>query len=165
MNAGKAKEVAAWLNGLDNKTVRNVRPVKVIIPYKGKEQTFYGARYQRVGHYTESMDGVRQGRYKAGDEYTDEMFYLLGDLPVTYKKKIRVAGFWEQRIVYNIPGDTGDWYVNGYWKQTEKNAGFAHHHPFGNNFGLSRWDHEGLKQRIDHYESQRERISIVVEAL
>lgn len=167
MNGTKAVELAGWLNGLGNDRVRDAVPVTVAITYKGKTETFYGARYTWVGQYTENMDGVRSGKYKVGDEYTKQVFYMLGLEPKTAKRKIRVAGFWEHRIIFNLPNDDGDWYFGGGFVKNADNAEYHKHHPFGSNWSLTRWPHEDIG-RIDQYDASDDkhiRLAIVVAAL
>lgn len=167
MNADKARELCVWLNGLGNNRARDAVPVTLTITYKGKTETFYGARYTWVGQYTEGMDGVRSGKYKAGDEYTKQEFYMLGNEPKTAKRKIRVAGYWEHRIIYNIPGDDGDWYYGGGWQKATDNAEYHKWHPLGSHWSLTRWPHETIG-RIDQYDSSDDkhiRLAITVATL
>jgi hypothetical protein len=167
MNADTARKVCDWLNGLGPNRVRDAVPVTVSITYKGKTETFYGARYLWVGQYTAEMQGVRDGKYKVGDEYTKQVFYMLGLEPKTAKRKIRVAGYWEHRIIFNLPNDEGDWYFGGGFVKTADNAQYHEHHPFGSNWSLTRWPHETIG-RIDQYDSSDDkhiRLPIVVESI
>lgn len=155
MNAETALKMAEHYGKLAN--IRNCRPVKVTITYKGKAETFYGIRYTSVGQYTRDMMACTHRGVEPGTEYTSERFEFASDkLPRSYKPKIRVAGHWEQRIVYRIEGDPHYWYVSGYM-QTEINPEVAQYHPFGKSFRLGQWTHKP--------EEGREHLPITVEYL
>jgi len=163
-NASTARKLCDWLNGLGPDRVRDAQPVTVSITYKGKTETFYAARYTWVGQYTASMTCVQDGRYKTGEEYTTQVFYVLGLEPRTAKLKIKVAGFWEHRIVYNLPDDDSDWYLSGWFVPTRENVQHHEFHPFGAYWSLGRWPHESIG-RIDQYDSSRTRLPIVVKPI
>ncbi len=135
MNESKAKELCAWLNGL-GKHIRDARPVKVSI--NGTD--YYGARYTAVNQYTEGMRIVQEGKVKAGDEYTDDRFYLLGKRPLKIKN----------RASFCFPYDGAEWYIGGgyYGGGDEQHKQY---HPFGIYFSVHKWDvPDGTK--IDTYE-------------
>lgn len=159
-DADAARRVAAHFAAMPN--IREARPVKVSITYKGKTEIYFGMRYLDVGHYRSDMMACTNGDKKPGDEYTSDRFYLLADkTPASYKPKVREAGCWVQKILYRVPGDGCDWYVSSYMDQPITPE-IAQYHPFGPTFMLGKWDHQ---DPIDQYGPRRERLPIQVEYL
>jgi hypothetical protein len=64
-------------------------------------------------------------------------------------RKTLVAGQWENKCVYLMPGDKRDWFVAGFIDPVP--AHYSTFHPFGANFILSPWDETHGK--IDAYDS------------
>lgn len=122
-----ANQVADWLRTLPN--ARDVRPVSVTI---GK-QTWPGARYTSVNHYSASMQAVLDGRKKVNEEYTQVAIFLAGPLPKRRKKGTC------------FPFDGQEWYIACYYEGTDANE----FHPFGATFILMPWTHE---EKIDKHE-------------
>jgi len=148
----QTRKLVEWLNGLPN--IRNAVPVKFTIGTK-KPQVFFGARYEAVSHYMPTERHVTDGGKKAGDEYTEVRFYLLGNRP-----KTRRANTAYQQ------GDGFDWFVAGWWAG-DKLGRFKEYHPFGPYFGIHKWNHElPWMHRIDTYEPHTyDRQPFVVELL
>jgi hypothetical protein len=125
--------------------LRDVRPVRLTIPYKGRETTHAGIRYVAVGHYTADMMACQRGEQTPGGEYTSESMLFLGDLPPSYKKKVKLPGlpYAEAKFYYVVPGEPGHWYVSHYitteglrdFRSREPEAADSLH-PFGHSWGM-----------------------------
>jgi len=153
MTAQQAKDCVAWLNGLNR--FHNIQPVMVVFTFRGKDYTYYGARYERRETYNERHPAVERGDRVAGAEYFEPCFYLLGRRAAFMQERVRSFGDSVSKYDYNFPGDDGDWYSSCYWEGGTNKE----YHPFGRNFMLSRWPHEDLGRRIDHYDAKkRERV-------
>lgn len=150
-----AQDVVEWLKTINS--LKNIAPIRVGITYKNNVETFNGASYILVSHYTKDMDGVIRGQYKAGQEYEKKVLYLLGPKPECAKKvKMGAGGFYESSVVYKNADDPFDWYVSSWYDINEVN----NYHPFGRFFMMSRWD---LSEPIDHYETvKRERATLSI---
>lgn len=129
------------------------------------EQTFEAARYVSTLQYDKRMDAVIRGEHKAGDEYSNMYFYLVGERPKKLKEQKRVlGGLYESKYKMTLPDDDGDWHVACYIDEEQIEPQFEPYHPFGANFILCRWPHEKFGQRIDHYDTEkRERLPVEVQ--
>lgn len=106
--------------------------------------------------------GKRPEVYRGASFFHNEpRILLVGDAPRSFRKKVRVGGFWEAKFCYRTAGDEGDWYVTSHFVPTEKNAAYHKFHPFGANFILGRWPHEKIGP-IDKY-CLRERAVFTIE--
>lgn len=112
--------------------VKNVSACRVTI---GK-QAWEGARYTQVHKYTSDMQGVQDGRFKAGDEYERVAIYLIGKRPDLKR--------------HCFPFDGHDWYIACHTDPSKPIAPeHQQYHPFGHSFVLMPWD---LPNSIDQYE-------------
>jgi hypothetical protein len=158
-----ARRMARWLRGLGH---TQATPVAVLIERKKFREIYYGARYVFTGTYEAGMLAVADGRVSAGDTWTSARIELAGKKPRTCVRNRQG----EQKIVYTIAGDVGDWYVSHWYERGDGwdrlNRELKKYHPFGPNFGLTRWDHEELGDRIDrHRDKPAERLRIEVEEI
>src|SRR4051812_48726068 len=103
------KSLVDWLTQDCN--AHDVSPVVVTIG----DESWDGARYKQTFTYTADMDGVRDGRHKAGDKYTEEHIYCIGRIPKVYARPPR-SGQSIVRKEQNVcfPFEGLDWYVSGY---------------------------------------------------
>jgi len=99
-------------------------------------------RYSQTLPYTHAMDAVRHGDRKAGDTYTETLYYCLGELPIAYVKH-------RDRVCFSRSADNLDYYVAAYVPAKLLKPAFAEFHPFGANFLLKAWD---LTEKIDQFE-------------
>jgi len=143
--SAKANAVCDYLRKIDN--IIDVRHVKVM--FGGKE--YLGARYLQSCRYSDGMTMVRDGRAKAGEEYFEEHFYLLGQPPLKIKRRTDICFTW----------NCGEWYIGCH----SANGNVSEFNPFGWNFILSCW-HVPDGTRIDTYEKKRYlRVEMTVEFL
>lgn len=133
-----ARRAAEYYAGLP--WLRQVVPVRVSIPTRpagGQLETYYGIRYAHVRTRMAGELAVRLGLAKAGDEYAEDRYLLLGRLFRLFEKKVRVCDHWEQRYHLSFPGDAGrTWYVACYSDERTP----AEHVPFGPMFVLTPTD-------------------------
>lgn len=122
----------------------NVKPVQVTIHYKGKPETFYGISYTQQYAYSEGMRIVQEGTVKAGDIYTEDRIMLLGDLPRSYKDKVRIGGYYEQKNHYQVGNENRHWYVICHYSENQT----SEHHPLGKNFILGTCEPGLLGEKI-----------------
>lgn len=126
MDKEKAIEVTDWLARIGAKSVNGVSfacvsPVKVTL----KDEVFFGAQYLLL--YDKHPPSAR--------------FYLLGDLPKTYKKR--------KATCYVFRNKPNDWFVSGWYnKEWLRKHGYPSTpdkdiHPFGDYFSLGEWTAEG----------------------
>jgi hypothetical protein len=126
MDHQKAVEVAEWLTRIGEKSVNGVAfgcvsPVKVTL----KDEVFFGAQY--LLFYETHQPSAR--------------FYLLGDLPKTYKKR--------KATCYVFRNKPNDWFISGWYNTAwlRKNrypcTPDTVIHPFGDYFSLGEWTAEG----------------------
>jgi hypothetical protein len=140
-----ANKVATWLRSLPN--ITDVKPCRVKIGRKEWE----GAEYVHVHQWQAWHRAVQLGEHQAGEEYTERIVYLVGDLPPAYKRANRVC----------FPYGDYDWYVTGYYKEPRP----TQYHPFGKSFMLCPWYIENQPDnRIDDYEPYR-RVPMTMEYL
>ena len=66
-----------------------------------------------------------------GGVYVHEAIYLVGPLPAAYKRSRRVA--------LTLPGEAAEWYVGGYFQESNPQPQHAPYHPFGPNVLLMPW--------------------------
>ena len=102
-----AHEVCEWLKANAVGKIVNVRPVKVTI---GKN-SYIGAFYGRIDTYLPTEDAVTEHRANAGEEHTEQLFYLIGDRP-----KMRKVGHcfqWASGLPLDerVYTHTDEWYV------------------------------------------------------
>lgn len=102
-----AQEVCEWLKKNAVGKIVDVRPVKVTI---GKK-SYIGAFYGRVDLYQPTERAVTEHRAKAGEEHTERLFYLIGDLP-----KLRRAHYclqWSSGLPLDerVYAHTDEWYL------------------------------------------------------
>lgn len=128
------------LNWLKECDAFDIREVKIII---GSE-SWRACQYKQILPYTATMDAVTHGTKKAGDTYTVEAIYCIGELPKDFKplKNNHVC----------FPYQGKDWYVAGYLPAPVEESIMKQSHPFGVNFILRPWDIPGSK--IDEYEAK-----------
>lgn len=127
-----AKSLALLFGSGKYPHMSNVKPVQLTIYYKGKPECFFGISYTETLTHTEGTRIVQDGTVKAGDTYTRDGYYLLGNLPKSYKDKQKVGGFWEQKNHYKLAGNHLHWYVACYYEGGQT----SEHHPLGNMFVL-----------------------------
>jgi hypothetical protein len=89
------------------------------------------------------MGAVTDGRFKAGDKYTEQRIYVVGALPKTYRGPKRNK-YPRGKVCWPFEGQ--EWYVTGYYE--EENDG----NPFAVKFILGPWDVGGT---IDEYEPKK----------
>lgn len=123
------RELVKWLTDLGH---QNVTPVTVTM---GKN-TYIGAKYNNP---------FIQNRL---------FVYVIGDHPHTRTRNGKL--YTRGNVCYNLPDDSTDWYVAGYFHPEIIKTYFKRevtadpkHHPFGNNFLLTPWT---LEDAIDKYE-------------
>jgi hypothetical protein len=166
--------VAAYLESLPG--TEQVRPVEVTIA----RETFLGAVYVQDRPYEAGMGAVARGKKAAGDPHYSRRFYLLGELPLAYRKagKDRRG---EAKLVFVWEAE--DWYVAGGYtphllKPWKAPADFRNVfgggdlrpcNPFGHWFGLHCWptnertpdgDLIGPIDRYDEQKRKRERLVV-----
>ncbi len=130
----RAKDLVIWLCGLGCH-ITNISSIKVTIDNKD----YFGARYDLTINYTPEMDAVRHGTKRAGDTYTEERLYLLGQRPHKIKNR--------SNFCFTYTGE--DWFIGGYYEGNDSQ--YHQYHPFGKHFLVQKWSvPDGTK--IDHYE-------------
>ncbi len=94
------------------------------------------------------MDAVTRGQKKAGDKYTTEAIYCIGELP-----KVKTRGKGKRQYTVDhvcFPYQQRDWYVAGYMLKANFTPTNMEYHPFGVHFMLAPWDIPN--EPIDKYE-------------
>jgi hypothetical protein len=141
-----AKTLAEWL--IQDCNCFDVQPVRVTIGNETRE----GCRYKQTFEYQPGMDAVSRGHKKAGDTYTEESIYLIGELPSCYIKNLTRSGDIHQRQIC-FPFEDVDWYIAGYMLKKHLTPSNQEFHPFGVHFMLRPWCvPDGAK--IDKYETK-----------
>lgn len=116
--------------------VRDPKPVKVTITYRGKDEVWYGMKWGRVWVVTETTVAHTRDKVPVGTEKLSPAIELIGFVPRSYAKKVRDCGYWCQKFLYHHP-DSGVWYVSHYLPANSNlNVEF---HPFGHTCGLGLW--------------------------
>lgn len=123
-----------------------VQPVTVIID----GESWPGCRYKKEFEYAAGMGCVSDGRHKAGEKYTEEFIYCLGDQPRPESCKRLKRNKYIENICFPFEGL--DWYLAGHMQLKDIKPEFAEFHPFGINFLLKPWDIPN--ETIDRYEEK-----------
>ncbi len=161
MNIEQAIKLKKWLDDIGTDRVRNTEIIKVVFDNHSPKlsPTFFGVKYEWVGHYTYGMTAVQEGKHKDGEEYVETRLELLGERLPLMKQKDR---FHESKVCYRLPHDDGDWYISCWHEKDD----VSEYHPWGKQFQLGRWPHEQFGERIDHYSKQpRVRCLVDVEVI
>lgn len=143
-------ELKPWL---ESNNCVNVRDVTVEIA----GQRWCGCEYGKRFKYTPDMDAVTRGLKKAGEEYSHQSIYCVGELPLVYKPKRKK---WPLDRVCFPRNDGLDWYIAAYMTRDRITPAFEEFHPFGVNFMLCPWDIPGSK--IDDGEKTYTRYPLTV---
>lgn len=118
-----AMRVAQWLRSLPD----TFGVLAVIVTIGSKR--FAGARYTQTLFYMAGMLCVTRGDKQAGDTYTRDGIYLLGNRPERMRN----------RRHFCMPYDGREWYVSCHAVTDEVNE----FHPFGRSFQIAPWDAPG----------------------
>lgn len=144
------KSLTQWLR--EDCKAFDVRPILLTIA----GEVWHAAFYRQTFEYQSGMDAVSRGEKKAGDKYTEEGIYAIGNLPKSYDTRKT-----EAKVCY--PWQNVDWYIAGYLPTTTAREIINEYHPFGVNFILRPWSVPS-GEKIDHYSSKPyERIEMKVE--
>ena len=138
------KEMASKLKDHYSKFshLREIKMVKMKI--NGEE--YYGVSYLIVRQRIAKERMVTEGLAKDGDEFHEERYCLLGEMPFAMKMQ-RLDGEWKN--VLKFDNDDRDWFCCCYYDGCEENE----FHPFGSEFHITPWDHTPKWMgRIDQYD-------------
>lgn len=126
------KEMASKLKDHYSK-FSHLREIKIVKMTINREE-YYGVSYLMTRKRIPQERMVTEGWAKEGEEYKEERFCLLGEMPFAMKMQ-RLDGEWKN--VLKFENDDRDWYCCCYYEGGE----ISEYHPFGNEFHITPWDH------------------------